>query len=101
MQYAWQYNTAVRSMTMKKSGHIGANDHPDSPATAAAARRTPVKKNGHAGAKRDTNGHANGNGHTNAAPPAPHILRQARQPMRDGDFSVRLPGNWTGLEGKI
>ncbi len=21
--------------------------------------------------------------------------------MRDGDFSVRLPGNWTGLTGKI
>src|SRR5271165_1450105 len=23
------------------------------------------------------------------------------QTMRDGDFSVRLPGSWTGLEGKI
>src|ERR1700723_3368224 len=23
------------------------------------------------------------------------------QTMRDGDFSVRLPGNWTGLAGKI
>src|SRR5206468_2619473 len=23
------------------------------------------------------------------------------QAMRDGDFSVRLPGDWTGLEGKI
>src|SRR5580704_17821725 len=23
------------------------------------------------------------------------------QTMRDGDFSVRLPGNWTGIAGKI
>src|SRR6187549_1411708 len=23
------------------------------------------------------------------------------QAVRDGDFSVRLPGDWTGLEGKI
>ena len=23
------------------------------------------------------------------------------QTMRDGNFSVRLPGSWTGLEGKI
>ena len=80
---------------MKKSGHIGANDHPDSPATTAAARRTPVKKNGHASAKRYTNGHANG------ATTDLHILLTGLQAMRDGDFSVRLPGNWTGLEGKI
>ena len=23
------------------------------------------------------------------------------QAVQDGDFSVRLPGDWTGLEGKI
>ena len=23
------------------------------------------------------------------------------QCMRDGDFSVRLPGSWTGLKGKV
>src|SRR4029453_12029851 len=101
MKYAWQYHTAVRSMTMKKSGHTGADGHPGSPATAAAARRTPVKKNGHASAKRYTNGHANGNGKTTAPPPNLHILLHGLQAMRDGDFSVRLPGNWTGLEGKI
>ena len=28
-------------------------------------------------------------------------LLSALQTMRDGDFSVRLPGNWTGLAGKI
>ena len=80
---------------MKKNGH------PDSPATAAAARSTLVKKNGHASAKRSTNGHANGNGHTNGAATDLHILLHGLQAMRDGDFSVRLPGHWTGLEGKI
>jgi methyl-accepting chemotaxis protein len=29
------------------------------------------------------------------------ILLHGLQSMRDGDFSVRLPGDWTGLEGKI
>src|SRR5262245_66256871 len=28
-------------------------------------------------------------------------LLGALQAVRDGDFSVRLPGDWTGLEGKI
>ena len=28
-------------------------------------------------------------------------LLQALQRMRDGDFSVRLPGDWTGLGGKV
>ena len=28
-------------------------------------------------------------------------LLRVLQAVRDGDFSVRLPGNWTGLEGKI
>jgi HAMP domain-containing protein/CheY-like chemotaxis protein/signal transduction histidine kinase len=29
------------------------------------------------------------------------ILLYSLQAMRDGDFSARLPGDWTGLEGKI
>ena len=36
--------------------------------------------------------------------PAPSEVTQllrALQAVRDGDFSVRLPGDWTGLEGKI
>ena len=28
-------------------------------------------------------------------------LLSALQAVRDGDFSVRLPGDWTGIEGKI
>src|SRR6202012_1959084 len=29
------------------------------------------------------------------------IILQGLQTMKDGDFSVRLPGSWTGLAGKI
>ena len=29
------------------------------------------------------------------------VILAALQTMRDGDFSVRLPGSWTGLAGKI
>jgi HAMP domain-containing protein/CheY-like chemotaxis protein len=38
-----------------------------------------------------------------AVPPQPELseLLRVLQAMRDGDFSVRLPGDWTGLEGKI
>src|SRR5262245_32180442 len=46
-----------------------------------------------------------GNGHAAAVPDLtstqPTVLLSALQQMRDGDFSVRLPGNWTGVGGKI
>jgi HAMP domain-containing protein/CheY-like chemotaxis protein/signal transduction histidine kinase len=29
------------------------------------------------------------------------VILASLQAMRDGDFSVRLPGTWTGLEGKV
>src|SRR6202789_2077258 len=29
------------------------------------------------------------------------VILASLQTMRDGDFSVRLPGNWTGVPGKI
>jgi HAMP domain-containing protein/CheY-like chemotaxis protein len=29
------------------------------------------------------------------------VLLQALQAVREGDFSVRLPGDWTGIEGKL
>ena len=37
---------------------------------------------------------------TPSRPEQSELLR-ALQAVRDGDFSVRLPGDWTGLEGKI
>ncbi len=33
--------------------------------------------------------------------PSLAVILAALQTMQDGDFSVRLPGSWTGLEGKI
>ncbi len=37
------------------------------------------------------------------SPPNPELseLLRVLQAVRDGDFSVRLPGDWSGLEGKI
>ena len=29
------------------------------------------------------------------------LILASLQTMRDGDFSVRLPGSWTGITGKI
>jgi hypothetical protein len=29
------------------------------------------------------------------------LILSSLQTMRDGDFSVRLPGTWTGLPGKL
>src|SRR5581483_1082481 len=50
--------------------------------------------------------HSNGGNGTGAAvadaPPTDlSVVLGALQTMRDGDFSVRLPGSWTGLAGKI
>jgi HAMP domain-containing protein/CheY-like chemotaxis protein/signal transduction histidine kinase len=46
-----------------------------------------------------------GNGLTNVAaevsPPDLSVILASLQTMRDGDFSVRLPGSWTGLAGKL
>src|ERR1700722_1683579 len=47
-----------------------------------------------------------GNGHLAADSPEPTpaglgLILAGLQTMRDGDFSVRLPVGWTGLEGKI
>jgi CheY-like chemotaxis protein/signal transduction histidine kinase/HAMP domain-containing protein len=36
-----------------------------------------------------------------AGSPDLSVILAGLQTMRDGDFSVRLPGNWTGLAGKI
>ena len=77
------------------------NGHTNGPTTAAPARSTSVKKNGHVSAKKSANGSASGNGYANGAAADLHVLLDGLQSMRDGDFSVRLPGHWTGLEGKI
>jgi len=55
---------------------------------------------------RKTNGKSNGNGSSNGSAAESQqldmrLLLRALQAVRDGDFSVRLPGDQTGLPGKI
>ncbi|MGD0212060.1 MAG: HAMP domain-containing protein [Terriglobales bacterium] len=49
------------------------------------------------------NGNSNGNAVLVAEPDSADLsaILASLQTMRDGDFSVRLPGSWTGLGGKI
>jgi HAMP domain-containing protein/CheY-like chemotaxis protein/signal transduction histidine kinase len=58
-----------------------------------------------ANASEDGGTKSNSNGQTGAraeiAPGDLSVVLASLQTMRDGDFSVRLPGNWTGLAGKI
>src|SRR5580704_5835628 len=45
-----------------------------------------------------------GNGHANVRADGPAdltVILASLHSMRDGDFSVRLPGAWTGIAGKI
>jgi len=46
-----------------------------------------------------SNGHASGGGDPTAAELA--VILASLQRMHEGDFSVRLPGSWVGLQGKI
>src|SRR5579864_1332188 len=45
----------------------------------------------------------NGNSNVAAEPASAdfNAILASLQTMRDGDFSVRLPGSWTGLAGKV
>src|ERR1700736_2042188 len=55
---------------------------------AAAAPKSATKANGHSAGGE--------NGHADLS-----VILASLQTMRDGDFSVRLPGYWTGLHEKI
>jgi len=48
-----------------------------------------------------SNGKNNGHSATEVAPADLVAILGCLQTMRDGDFSVRLPGSWVGLSGKI
>src|SRR5271170_2092569 len=56
-----------------------------------------------AGASEDHKNKNNGNSGLVAQPTAADlsVILASLQTMRNGDFSVRLPGSWTGLAGKI
>ncbi len=68
-----------------------------SPEITAPAEAKPEKSK----ATPKSNGHANGNGRADVSAADLAIILASLQTMRDGDFSVRLPGAWTGLAGKI
>ncbi len=55
------------------------------------------------GASEDKKNKNNGNSGPVAQPTAADlsVILASLQTMRDGDFSVRLPGSWTGLAGKV
>ena len=63
------------------TGGAGSNSHSDLP---------PNAKNG---------GKSSATGEISS--PKLSVILASLQAMRDGDFSVRLPGTWTGLEGKV
>ncbi len=48
-------------------------------------------------------GKTNGRNHSRNGSSSPNlsVILAALQTMRDGDFSVRLPGSWVGVEGKV
>jgi len=54
---------------------------------------------GHSIRKPRSNGHSTSVAEQN--PPELVLILERMQAMRDGDFSVRLPGSWTGLSGKL
>src|SRR5882724_10475359 len=94
-----QCHSLFRSMTMEKNGHASTTTKKNRRTTATMKKNdhasTTMKKNGHATAE------AQANGHTGVTSSELRVLLSGLQAMRDGDFSVRLPGDWTGLEGKI
>jgi HAMP domain-containing protein/CheY-like chemotaxis protein/signal transduction histidine kinase len=55
------------------------------------------------GAPTTETSNSNGDSVLVAEPSSPYlsVILASLQTMRNGDFSVRLPGSWTGLEGKV
>ena len=65
------------------------SDHGTATASPAGDIKTNVKANGQAAVRND------------AMPADLSVILASLRAMRDGDFSARLPGHWTGLAGKI
>jgi len=67
--------------------------------------RKPEQPIATANAATDSGANAKTNGQGNTRVDVSHadlgVILSSLQTMRDGDFSVRLPGNWIGLAGKI
>src|SRR5205085_4523380 len=60
-----------------------------------------MRKNAPASVAVAENGAAPANGHALDSSPNLRALLHGLQAVAAGDFTVRLPGDWTGLEGKI
>ncbi len=67
------------------------SDHGTATANPASDVKTSVKSNGRSAVQ------ANGE----AMPADLSVILASLRAMRDGDFSARLPGHWTGLAGKV
>jgi hypothetical protein len=104
-----QYHHLFRSMTMKKNGHATATTQENNraPVTTQENNRAPAttKKNAHTTATTKKNGQTAAtmpvSGLAAGSPSYLRALLHGLQAMRDGDFSVRLPGDWMGLGGKV
>ncbi|HVM92463.1 MAG TPA: HAMP domain-containing protein [Terriglobales bacterium] len=70
------------------------------PAETAAATSVAGEPNGN-GSTAVEQLHTGNNGHSSAESPDLVAILASLQTLRDGDFSVRLPGSWVGLAGKI
>ena len=71
------------------------------PARKSATTTASSRKSGNGNGTRKN---GNGNGDSLATPPATNdlaLILASLQTMRKGDFSVRLPVAWTGIQGKI
>ena len=78
---------------MQQDGHASTTSEPNGHSSVK------TKKNGHASTVKKKKSHANGM--VKIALGDLRTVLAGMQAMCDGDFSVRLPGDWTGLEGKI
>jgi CheY-like chemotaxis protein/signal transduction histidine kinase/HAMP domain-containing protein len=77
-------------MTMKKGGQAGVTGQ-----AKGLTGRASLKKSGRAGVK------GQAKDLTGGAAFDLHLLLYGLQAISAGEFSVRLPGHWTGLEGKL
>ena len=88
---------------MQQDGHDSTTSevhgHPTTISKPNGHSKVKMKKNGHASTVKKKKSHADGI--VKVALVDLRIVLAGMQAMCDGDFSVRLPGDWTGLEGKI
>src|SRR5512135_1656769 len=90
---------------MNDHSALGGQSLEQTDAAAASAVHQPAAVNGEAAGhvNGEAGEHLNGgtNGQLNGHSFGMHELLHALQAMRIGDFSVRLPSDQTGIEGKI